>query len=449
MLRGFLTALWLFGCAAQAAPRVEAQPARVVLGRDGSVRVRVLPEQGGGALRWSTSSGQLLPAGEEDGAAVFLWTPPEFRYPSRGLLVFWQVDDGRTPDPVVLEIPLLGRTELEMDTEPGAEVRVRVGDATFGPILANQRGRVRVPIEVPPGIREAQVIATIGGLETNRTVPLEVPITRPVAVSLATESMSPDGGHLIVAHPESVATSAISISAENAQVEPLSGRRELSLFRVTPSEGASEIALSVRVLQDEPQSIRARVVAPPPTPEPTEPTEPAVPTAAGRLALQAQVGVFAAGGANLGPTLELGAAWRLPFWGERLSVEVGAGFRTAGMSQSVVPLGLFESRLYAVPIFAAVRGRLFSRGDWALDARGGLGAVPFRHAVSAAFQPSLSEGGIGFDAFAGAQGSYRLSSLELELLLDVRGEWTRLRTPNLIATPGGLVLGLGARWALP
>ncbi|MGA9526394.1 MAG: hypothetical protein WBV82_33390, partial [Myxococcaceae bacterium] len=377
---------------------------------------------------------------------AFVWTPPDVRYPTRAQFAFWHDDGNHAPEPPVLELPLLGRTELEMATEPGAEVLVRVGASTFGPVRANKRGLVRVPIEVPPGVREALVLATVGGQQTQRAVPLEVPVTRPVAVALATEAIPAEGGYLIIARPEHVPASEVSVTSESARLEPLPSDRELSLYRVVPQEGALEIALSVRVRDNDAQWLRAPVVMHQP-PGVTREPEPTSLAPSGRFALQGQIGFFAAGGANLGPTLELGGSWRLPLWGERLSVEAGVGLRTAALSQSVDALGSMDSRVVAFPLFVALRGRVFSRGPWAVDARAGVGAVPFTHAVDAQFQPDFSEGGVGFDAFLGAQGSYRLSSVEL--LLDLRAEWTRLTTPYLVATPGGFVLGLGARWGLP
>ncbi len=448
MSRGILTALCLLGCAAQAAPRVEAHPSHVVLGRDGEVRIFVHPEKNAGELRWSVSAGRLVAMDGGDGARTFVWTPPDLRYPTRAVFAFWQEKAARPPEPAVLELPLLGRTELEMDTEPGAEVLVRVGASTFGPVRANKRGLVRVPIEVPPGAREAEVWATIGGQQTKRMVPLEVPVTRPIALALANDSVSPEGGYLIIARPEHVPSSDLSVTSDSARLEADPASGNFSVYRVVPHEGVSEVEISVRVGEEDVQWLRAPVVMPLPlavSPEP-EPTAPG--SASGRLALQGQLGFFAAGGANLGPMLELGGAWRLPLWRERLSVEAGVGFRTVALSQPIDALGSLGSRVVAVPLFVALRGRVFSHGPWAVDARGGLGAVAFNHVVDAEFQPGFSEGGVGFDAFLGAQGSHRISS-SAELLLELRGEWTRLRTPHLVATPGGLVMGLGVRWGLP
>jgi len=56
-------------------------------------------------------------------------------------------------------VPVLGSTVLPIDTALRASVRVRVGGRWFGPVQA-ARKRVRVPLQVPPGIRQAVARAT-------------------------------------------------------------------------------------------------------------------------------------------------------------------------------------------------------------------------------------------------------------------------------------------------
>jgi hypothetical protein len=151
-------------------------------------------------------------------------------------------------------------------------------------------------------------------------------------------------------------------------------------------------------------------------------------------------------GANRGPAVELGASFALPFWAIRLYMDVAAGFRTAGMSPSL-PSGDLEVRFMTFPLDIAGRVRVASWGRWALDARTGMGLLPFRTRIDSPFQPAFVITGLGFHAFAGAQGLYRVGSAQL--LCDLRGDLARARTPLVDARPGGLVLEFGARWELP
>jgi hypothetical protein len=163
------------------------------------------------------------------------------------------------------------------------------------------------------------------------------------------------------------------------------------------------------------------------------------------LSLGAELGFFAAGGANVGPSLDLGASFGTPWWDQRVSLDLGLGMRTAALSRRV-GAGLQDSRIWAFPLEAGGRARMFEDGPWAVDARAGLGMLAFQHRIDAPLQATFSETGLGFLAYAGVQGLYRIGSTEL--LCDLRGDFARARTSHLDAFPGGLVLSVGARWGL-
>ncbi|MBX5482073.1 MAG: hypothetical protein IRZ16_09595 [Myxococcaceae bacterium] len=417
---------------AVAAPRVVADTSRVVLGETDAVVLRVIA---GGTLSASVSSGSIAEAARRGDQHTFRWTPPPLRFPATALLAFWE-SDAATPDVTVFTLPLWGRTTLDMDTEPGADVRVQVGESTFGPVKANAKGRVRVPIEVPPGVRTAKVIAVAKGQQTSRTVPLDVPRTTPFVVAVGPDPLPGGGGWLAVLSTGEVSARTFTARAVGARLSELDRDDRRATWTLTPTGSAgSPIEVTIdgpglerRVLS---LAVGERVNSPP-----AESQVPIVP--------HALLGGFFAGGANTGFAAEVGAEVRpaaVPSW---LSVGLDVGVRSASLRTSLNGLGSVHSSVLAFPIGPFARARLYAKAPFAIDLRAGLAALPFRHSFTAAFEQPWVEGGVGLEAAAGPEVLYRLGPMELAL--DVRGAWTVARTAHLVAHPGGLLLTAGARY---
>jgi hypothetical protein len=145
---------------AAAGLQVNLAPQRpfLVLGTDTEVEVEVeVVGPGGDALaptRTFATIGTLetpRPTGVP-GHFTARYTAPEDRFPEVALLV---VELGNGPRRLrgVARIPLHGATEMPLRTSPSAEVTLRVGERWFGPVSADKQGHVKIPIEVPPGLR--------------------------------------------------------------------------------------------------------------------------------------------------------------------------------------------------------------------------------------------------------------------------------------------------------
>ncbi|HEY1908249.1 MAG TPA: hypothetical protein VGG91_19520, partial [Myxococcaceae bacterium] len=128
-LPGLLTVLLCLE--AQAAPVVEAEPSRVVLGP--RARAEITVRNGGPGLRGAVSMGTLTAASSGDEFTRFVWTPPpDARAPALVLFAFWTGEAPTLADVTVLALPCSGRTELAIETEPSAQVTVEVAGARFG-----------------------------------------------------------------------------------------------------------------------------------------------------------------------------------------------------------------------------------------------------------------------------------------------------------------------------
>ncbi|PZR14008.1 MAG: hypothetical protein DI536_11875 [Archangium gephyra] len=77
----------------------------------------------------------------------------------------------------VLRVPMASSVEVPGRAEPGAEVRIKLGDATFGPVRTQSDGSFRLPVVVPPGYGIAQT-TTIDRVGNKRTAKLDLMLPR-------------------------------------------------------------------------------------------------------------------------------------------------------------------------------------------------------------------------------------------------------------------------------
>ncbi|WP_375759539.1 hypothetical protein [Corallococcus exercitus] len=462
----FALCLLMLGAAVARAepPEVEATPGRVVLGQDKAVEVRVRVPKGAGPVRAAASSGTWAQERLEGGAErVFRWTPPPVRYPLWAVLAFW-VEDGRAPEVTTVVLPLLGRTTLDVSTAPGAEVVVAVGDARFGPVKADGRGRAQVPVEVPPEATEARVLATRGTLTTDRSAPLEVPAGRPLIAALTPDPLPVEGGGwlIIAGTEERIPSSALDVQAEGVTVKPVSPERARYTvqpdvkatnasvtvrWRDAPGEDAVRVQAGVKPAADRPAE-RVKVTAPT-SPAPS-PVAPLMRATAGRTSLFLLGGAAFASGANGGPLLGLGVSVPLPMWRHRVAAEAEVGLRHASLDGRQGATDV-HSRVWGVPLLLSARVTLFQRGSFQLDGRAGGGVLALSHRLSTeavetgdVFPDAVDERKVRAMGFLAAQGAYRLG--RWSLLTEVRGALAPVETPSLRAELGGVSVSAGLRF---
>lgn len=435
-----ITAL-VVGTLAGAAPKVSVTPASLVLGRDAEAQILVVA-QGSGRLRAVANVGRLEATGAPaPDQTQFRFSPPGTKAPQMAVLLFW-LEDGNRPDVAVVRVPLLGRTDLDATTEPGATVRVEVAQALFGPVKADSKGRVVVPIEVPPEVTQATVLAELRGQATRRQVPLDVPRSNPLAAVLSPDPLPGDGsGWLVVAHAEELDVGALEFRLEGARLERAYAGTDRAQYQVFPEAGAERVTVKV-TLKNQPEA-NAWAVAGVETLE-LLPAPPAAESRRPEVSLTA--GYFYSGGANAGPSLSLGAGYPLPGAMNRLTLEAAAGVRASSLRTSTA-LGNLDSAILMVPLDVILRVTVLERGPAKLFGRAAVGLVPFRHAATPPVGSSFVETGLGFEGFAAVQGAYLLGPVEL--FGEVRGTIAPMRTARLDAEAGGVSGHLGVRVPLP
>jgi hypothetical protein len=146
--------------AAAGGPEVTLTPERpfIILGTDADATIDVeVTGPGAEALaptRTFATVGTLeapRPTGVP-GRFTARYLPPDDRFPEVALLVV-ELGNGAQRLRGVARLALHGTTEMPLRTSPLAQVTLRVGEQWFGPVTADKQGHVKIPIEVPPGLR--------------------------------------------------------------------------------------------------------------------------------------------------------------------------------------------------------------------------------------------------------------------------------------------------------
>jgi len=315
-------------------------------------------------------------------------------------------------------------------------------------VKADRRGKAQVPVEVPPGVRQARVLAARGSLKTDRLIKIDVPDHRPLVAMLGPEPLPRSGGWLVVAGEEPLSAAELELTAEGARVEEQPGTP--LRYRVIPAEGAQTASVEAK-RRGAKDTARAQasvqrvedVAAPTPPPVAVVTPPPATPPGS-KLALHLLAGAFFAGGANRGPAVALGVSHPLPFGSGRLAAEAEVGLRRAALDARIDGFGTLHSSVLAGPVLASARFAFLEGSAFALYGRVGGGVLPFQHEVSSDFQPSFGESKLAPMAFLAAQGAVRLS--RVSLLMELRGEYGPAQTARLNAQLGGVGASLGVRY---
>jgi len=164
---------------AAAATTVSPEPSPIVLGRTQvvSLVLQLDPalQSAPGTLRVRSSVGDVGDPVDAGGGKVRVsYAPPPTKFPQMALLAVWK----ETAGPAEVEfvhLPLYGVTKLEASSRPGAELRARAGDETYGPAIAGKDGQAVIAVPIPPGTRDVVLLAKVSGITTERTVEMETP----------------------------------------------------------------------------------------------------------------------------------------------------------------------------------------------------------------------------------------------------------------------------------
>ena len=156
------------------AATLTADPPRLVLGKDAGANLEV-KAPAGAKVTITANVGSVGEVRREGDAFKARYTPPAVRAPSVALLLA-RIDEGGDRELAWLAIPLSGSDTMEIETRPGAKVVADVAGHSIGPVVADARGMVRLPMVVPPGVDKATLHITDKlGNTTEKPLDLEPP----------------------------------------------------------------------------------------------------------------------------------------------------------------------------------------------------------------------------------------------------------------------------------
>ena len=247
---------------------LSATPTEVVSGQHRAVTlvIRWPGEQPArlGQPRLVCSTGRIsTPVSGSPGRWTATYNPPPGNFP-RVVLVLASAGSGEEQLFGSILIPIRGRAELPIRTDPGARVTVFVGDDSFGPVMARRDGIARVEVEVPPGVNE--VIARSEdpiGNQNERTVPLNLPDYDRLLL------LAPN--RFVAGTPTTVAALAVArngtldrvveLSTSRGSARALPGRVDHLLFELSPPDAVAEGTIEVRALTtDDPENVTGRSI---------------------------------------------------------------------------------------------------------------------------------------------------------------------------------------------
>lgn len=180
--------------------QVAANPAQLTLGTDKTANLSFTVSGGDAAalttveLLHAVSAGTLgaltnLGGGRFDG----LYTAPTGTTPQVALLTVVDAADA-SGTYAGLALPLSAKLDQAVTVAPNAKVLLKLGGRDFGPVAADGKGRAKVPVVVPPGVRTAtRVEVTPDGTIKEGPMDLAVPETRRIALFPTAASLPADG----------------------------------------------------------------------------------------------------------------------------------------------------------------------------------------------------------------------------------------------------------------
>lgn len=188
-----------WGAAAEAlGASVSLDKGPIVLGRTESVGVTFTLDEAPGTedrpLRLSVNVGSFASITRTaPGKYRSVYVPPTTRFTQVALVAVWR-ETGPDARIDFLRLPLYGMGKLPVPAKPRAEVRVQLGLDTFGPVVADAKGKAEVPVIVPPGVVEATgQVKDKSGATANPKIPISVPIYNRLTAALVPHAVLADG----------------------------------------------------------------------------------------------------------------------------------------------------------------------------------------------------------------------------------------------------------------
>ena len=251
------------------AASLSANPAQLVLGKDAGADLEVRAPAGARET-FSTTVGTVSGAQRQGEVVRARFHAPPLRAPTVAL-VLAQIEDGDARELRWVSIPLSGSDTMVIETRPGSKVEALVAGKVQGPISAERDGTVRLPMVVPPGVRQATLKITDRlGNANEKPLDLEPPPysrVRLAARAAAASSARPLEVEIFVVKPDGTpddqAEVALGSDAGEVSMHGRSGPG-VYLAEYKPPDGRTGPAQLEAKANGQLATLEIPVVAPPP-----------------------------------------------------------------------------------------------------------------------------------------------------------------------------------------
>lgn len=430
------------------------EPSPVVLGElRGPVLIRLSGIEGWVPAKAAANVGEVTSVSVAPRREVHVWwSAPEENFPQTLCLILWRA--GPTPGVEVVRVPLHGQTRIPIRTRARSEVRVVVGGRRYGPLETGWRGRIKVPVVVPPGVGTAKVEVTDRvGMRTHKTIRIDKPVYMTLALAAIPTAQRRYRLEVAAADPAASAPQ-LEVDGKPLALERRAAGLWTADYSVPPRRKET---VSVRAwLSGLPALVQKTELQPDPEPAappvevaPSKPQEPSIEEPRREPRLRAVVGVTVGMLHNTGDLLsprvgaEAGIELRLPRGWIGLRGMVGASWASQDVAGST-GLSDAESRVLLLPVGVALSYRLPWRVLTPYALVGLLGQL-VRTSASAGF---LDEDQLDSEwvlAVLGMAGAERGLGPGL-VFLQLGFQWARVESPAVELLAGGVVLEAGYRY---
>ncbi len=158
-----------------------------------ATRVDGTPLDVAAPVLWASTGSLSAPERTGPGQWKATYTAPSERFPHVAILSA-QVETTVGPAVGFISLPLHGKGQLEVKTKQSSSVVVYLGNESYGPVKANDRGIAAVDIVAPPGPERAVAESTdLAGNQSSKPVPLGVPSFSRLALMPIDDVAAADG----------------------------------------------------------------------------------------------------------------------------------------------------------------------------------------------------------------------------------------------------------------
>lgn len=158
-----------------------SEPSSLVLSGEAKATLSVAATSPQGVVARASVGTLASPVRKPDGGTTIAFVPPKVNFPQVAIVTF--ADAGSPTESFGAELlPLSGSVAYPVSAPAGSSVTLKVAGRTFGPVEIGSTGKGKVPIEVPPGVDDAEQVTVADGSTSTKALDLGIPPAKRLAM---------------------------------------------------------------------------------------------------------------------------------------------------------------------------------------------------------------------------------------------------------------------------